>query len=387
MPRFVAIPVSQGDAFYLETTEGSVLIDGGRSVSGFADLFQITTRRSGVDILVATHNDADHANGVLGFLKAGLQCKEVWLPGRWAEVLPQALRPWEEVVYTLANQVATLDTDFQPGAPLLEQYIESVVRPLERPRESDEQGRQEDAEQWELNESGWPRALIVQLEQAAEEDDFWDWCWPAYWEWRWAFFSPRALSGRLLWESIVAARRIRRIALAAYHRGIPVRWFEYDSTSPSGGYSWLKPVNSRRIARVIPAPETKFLNLLTLTVWNKESLVFWASPPYAGAGVLFTADSNLSGVRIPALDGAIVTAPHHGSEANKSVYSLISAPVIWIRSDGRFGKRPCLEYLQAQGKRFCTLCRNGSDSKQAVTLWHRSGKWMRGKGVRPCACR
>jgi beta-lactamase superfamily II metal-dependent hydrolase len=105
MPRFVAIPVSQGDAFYLETTEGSALIDGGRSVSGFPGLFQSTTRSAEVDILVATHNDADHANGVLGFLEAGLRCKEVWLPGRWLQVLPHVVRPWEEVVYTLADQI------------------------------------------------------------------------------------------------------------------------------------------------------------------------------------------------------------------------------------------------------------------------------------------
>jgi hypothetical protein len=379
MPRFVAIPVSQGDAFYLETTEGSALIDGGRSVSGFPGLFQSTTQSAGVDILVATHNDADHANGVLGFLEAGLKCKEVWLPGRWAQVLPHVVRPWEEIVYILAKQVEAVDMDLQRGVPLLEQYAESVGKPKEK--------YENDTEPLELDESGWPGALIHQLERASEEDSFWALPWAEYYFRFYVFFPPYTPKHRLFLESILAARRIRQIALTAYHRGIPVRWFEYDPTSPSGGRSWLRPVNSRQMARVIPAQPSVLLALLALTVWNKEGLVFWASPPYAGAGVFFTADSDLKGVRIPPLDGAIVTAPHHGSEANKGVYSLISAPVVWIRSDGRFKNRPCPEYLQAQGKRFCTLCRNTPYSKQAVTLWWRHDKWVCGRGVRECSCR
>jgi hypothetical protein len=377
MPRFVAIPVSQGDAFYLETTEGSALIDGGRSVSGFPGLFQSTTRSAEVDILVATHNDADHANGVLGFLEAGLRCKEVWLPGRWLQVLPHVVRPWEEVVYTLADQIEAIDMDSQRGVSLLEQYAESQRKPEHR--------YENDTEPLELDESGWPPVLIHRLEQASEEDSFWE---ALFWLKRFYLFFPTYMPKRRLFlESILAAKRIRQIALTAYHRGIPVRWFEYDTTRPSGGYSWLKPVNSRQIARVIPAQQARFLNFLALTVWNKESLVFWASPPYAGAGVLFSADSDLKGVQMPVLDGAIVTAPHHGSEANKDVYSRITTPVIWIRSDGNFKNRPCPEYLQAKGKRFCTLCRNTPHSKQAVTLWWRHDKWVHGRGVRACSCR
>ncbi|MBT9260219.1 MAG: hypothetical protein KM310_10810, partial [Clostridiales bacterium] len=58
--RFIAIPVGQGDAFYLKTSFGSVLVDGGRAISGFADLFTRTTGAKRVDIMICTHNDADH---------------------------------------------------------------------------------------------------------------------------------------------------------------------------------------------------------------------------------------------------------------------------------------------------------------------------------------
>ena len=68
MPRFVAIPVGQGDAFYLDRGEWSVLVDGGRSKNTFGATFQTTTGATAVDVVVCTHNDADHANGILGFL-------------------------------------------------------------------------------------------------------------------------------------------------------------------------------------------------------------------------------------------------------------------------------------------------------------------------------
>lgn len=68
---------------------------------------------------------------------------------------------------------------------------------------------------------------------------------------------------------------------------------------------------------------SSLLDRLNLTISNKRSLVFWVPPNDSRPGVLFTADSDLHGVKIPEdIDKAIVTAPHHGSEANKNVYDL-----------------------------------------------------------------
>ena len=385
MPRFIAIPVNQGDAFYLETKAGSVLVDGGLKVNGFGELFYRHTKRDGVDVLVATHNDADHANGVLGFLKAGLTCNEVWLPGRWAQLLPHVLRPWEEIVAVLVQQVERIEQE-RIGVPrfevsLLEQHAESVSREAESLRSEEDM--------LELDESGWPRGVVPLLEDASEEDKWWALTWPARWYWdfsppfRLRYWQPH---GRLFLEAIVAAKRIREIALEAYHRGIPVRWFEWNTQSPGGGHGWLVPLNSRQIARVRPVPEEMFLAMLSLTVFNRESLVFWVPEQYSGGGVLFTADSDLNGVNFQPSDGAIVTAPHHGSGENKRVYSTINSRVIWVRSDGKFRKRPCPEYLRVLGKRFCTLCHHPASRKQAVVFWQRGRTWIRGRNVNPCMC-
>ena len=377
MPRFIAIPVAQGDAFYLKTAQGSVLVDGGRATLGFPELFRTYVREEGVDILVATHNDADHANGVLGFMQAGLRCGEVWLPGRWGQVLRQVLRPWERVVYLLARQAASVDEDFEASRSLLEQYAE---------RRGHEEGPH-DGEELELDESGWPVALIGRLEEGDDDEDVWvlaGWkrlLWPisSYWA-GW----PKQ---RLFLEAVLAARRIREIALEAFHRGVTVRWFEYDPRSAGGGYDWLRPLNGRQLMRVRPVKDEALLWALALTVWNKESIVYWAGPGFAAGGVLFTGDSDLGGVQLPSLRGGIVTAPHHGSEANAKVYDLIGEPVIWVRSDGKHRNRPCRGFVEAQGRRFCTLCRSSGSKKQAVQFWGRGARWVPGRGVRPCACK
>jgi len=94
--RFVAIPVGQGDGFFYEDDDTSILVDGGRSVRAIATQFQTALSRTKVDIVICTHNDADHANGVLGLLASGIQCQEVWLPGRWTERLNDLLsNPYE----------------------------------------------------------------------------------------------------------------------------------------------------------------------------------------------------------------------------------------------------------------------------------------------------
>lgn len=81
MAKFTAIGVGEGDSFYLDTGTKTILVDGGKAEKGFPSQFRTSIDKEEVDILVCTHCDADHANGIFGFLQAGLTCKEVWLPG------------------------------------------------------------------------------------------------------------------------------------------------------------------------------------------------------------------------------------------------------------------------------------------------------------------
>ena len=108
--QFIAIGVAQGDAFFRECEEGfTALIDGGRSVGGFPSQFQRATKCDRVDVFVCTHNDADHANGIIGFLEAGLGCNEVWLPASWTERLEDLLLRPGDFTGELVQNVEALD--------------------------------------------------------------------------------------------------------------------------------------------------------------------------------------------------------------------------------------------------------------------------------------
>ena len=65
MDKFISIGVNQGDTFYLERGDKKILVDGGRSTLGFPLQFERTTGTKEVDVIVCTHADADHINGLI----------------------------------------------------------------------------------------------------------------------------------------------------------------------------------------------------------------------------------------------------------------------------------------------------------------------------------
>lgn len=397
MPRFIAIPVGQGDAFYLEREGFSVLTDGGRSRLAFPSMFRAVTKTASANVVICTHNDADHANGILGFLEAGLRCEEVWLPGRWLGALPNILRPFVEMFRELVDNIAETDLSsnietVQPSPSPIEAYAEHV-----HDRLTDAPATEEGPT---IAEDGWPESYVQLLEQAEP------WEMPPYWlrpwdpeDWSfWPYCHYRRLGPagvQLLWSAIDAACRIRAIATVAFHRGIPVRWFEFDTARQSRGITALKPLNAREIARV-RLYVGRLLDWLALTVSNKESLVFWSPATTHHPGVLFTADSDLVDVVLPSqLNGAIATAPHHGSEANAKAYKAVekackgSPSFTWVRSDGRYRSRPGSTYLGLASRRLCTICRRAGGrltTKQTVRLYSRGGVWTRHRQSRVCLC-
>lgn len=390
--RFIALPVSQGDAFYLERDDWSVLVDGGLSKQFLPDLFRRETGKCRVNVLVCTHNDADHANGVLGFLESSLCCDEVWLPGRWLETLPSVLRSWQEVehVFFARPDMPTSDIVETSGEAPTRTRFEVFADSLD----ADEFASTVDAESVEIPSSGWPESMVSLLENAPPWREGYH---GEYWH-------PYRLINRddFFRSAMEAAARIRDIALAAFHRGIPVRWFEYEPGNPSGGTALLRPVNAQQIARVarvarvarITPVDDRCLFLLAHTVANKKSLVFCSPRADESPAVLFTADSDLANTTMPCnLTHAIVTAPHHGSDANAKAYDVVTnSPCTdtdslnWVRSDGRYRSRPGPEFLK-QPKRFCTMCRKTSTcftNKQAVELRAQSGSWSPAGAT--CSC-
>ena len=357
-------------------------------------MFQVSTKSDRMNIVVCTHNDADHANGILGFLEAGLGCDEVWLPGRWLDALPHILKPLVEVFDELEKNIIQLDRHqntgrFDPDSSLLEKYGLHETRPLNEMDKSDEGIA--------LGSDGWPSSLTDALEQSAS----W-WLRPAYPNpsiyFHKSYWRLNKAEMELLWAAIDAANLIREISAAAFHRSIPVRWFEFDPMSPSGGNAFLEPLNAKAVARVNPLVNTLLYHLY-LTISNKESLVFWSPPTDCAPGVLFNADSDLANVTLPSalLAGSLATSPHHGSESNANAYVQVakaagssSSSILWVRSDCRSKSRPGKSYLGLpQPNKFCTMCRLSTGNytiKSTVSLSSSAaGSWQRSSAV--CTCK
>jgi hypothetical protein len=381
MPKseFTAIGVGQGDAFLLQKGIRSVLVDGGRSALGFPTQFRNATAKRGVDTIICTHNDSDHALGVLGFLRGGLRCREVWLPSAWADRLIDVLIHPQQFTEELISNIADLEAEYSSGFSLQSlgnKYFENVER----------KSKEEDV------------TSADNLSQALEktttrERHNWELFWPYRSSWLLEdspyltcqlYYALRRNNERiaLFVEALSAASLIREITLEAYHRAKWIRWFEYDRSVSSGGIpGFLVPLNAREVVRMRCKRWTA-LEFLALTTANEQSLVFLSPESDEGPAVLFTADSSLSfSQTITWSQGMIITAPHHGSENNADAYKKFiretKNPIkaIWVRSDGRYRIRPGTSYLRVHGRRFCTLCRNSKYPKQDIHLICSSDKW------------
>lgn len=375
--KFIAIAVGMGDAFFLQRGDQTALIDGGFAADGFPDKFYRATNRNIVDVLVCTHNDADHANGLIGFLQSGLKCNEVWLPGTWTYRLEDILLRPNEFTDELISDIKSINPDSYDISSLEvlgDQYREKQIEKKEQERStaSLHEAMEEIEAAWMYESS--PSLLFRFIE----------------------IYLPLLPRSKLFIQAINAATRIYRIATKAYHSGATIRWFEYDgSASISEKQNFLIPMNSREVIKISKRPSA--LEYLALTTANKQSLVFYSPLQEDNApAVLFSADSDFKSISsIPWSEGMIITAPHHGSEANKRVYDRFvkesegKFPVNWVRSDGRFKKRPGNSYLNMKqhGYLFCTLCRGNIYPKQDVHLTvNSSGRWQ-SNNTQSCRCK
>ena len=374
-----------------------MLLDGGKSVKGIAAVFKEHTKTNCVDILVCTHNDADHANGMLGFLQADLLAKELWLPGRWLDSLPQVLKPLHSIVEQLASALISnqLQIHEQPAGE----------DPLERLKYVESDANHRGQKFSDIGADGWPEQLLAELECCRAEDwhpsEFFFYpFYPLYWD---NFLIKKDPAKREIFlAAIDAAKRIREIAVEAFHRGIRVRWFQHCPTSPCGGTERLRPINAREIKQYsVDSGDKDLLNFLALSVSNQQSLVFYAPGEKDEGSVLFTADSDLYGINLTQqlnqkLKNALVTSPHHGSDANCDAYGKVkaaagpdAATLSWVRSDGRFSSRPGKAYLTTQQPRYCTLCRNNGQSfayKKQVELVYCDSSWDNASTTKLCSC-
>jgi len=393
--RFIALPVGQGDAFYLKRENLHLLVDGGRAKRALPGLLKAHAAPSRLDVVICTHNDADHANGLIGLLEdQPVPIHEVWLPGTWAWRFEDLVAHPYEFVQELAHDIYDVGEEVET----LEQYYEQYWERLRSSIETSEIARIPDQD---ADTGEW-------LMDIFDRQDIFPW---RSWREHWYLFKPPypifrmlhyPICRRLWLECLNAAHRIKSIAEAALNAGARIRLFEFVQSPDmaAGGYQGqLEPINSREVwPRRVNTHRVNISALLylALTTANRESLVFYA-PEQANnncPSVLFTADSDLAckltHVQKP-IKNIIVTAPHHGSEANRSAYTEVTNwieadKVIWVRSDSRSKKRPG-DTFKGQLKRLCTLCNPPTGPKSTIRLHAVKSHWQRTRGTGWCLCK
>lgn len=350
-----ALPVNVGDSFILRNEDKIILVDGGMNKQHIVQLLQQEQiPKNHIDLLVCTHYDADHINGIIGILQSNrFTFKELWLP----EILGS-------IGYTLSKKTRELFKN-EIHFELENSECESIFK------------FQEDNEiQLDSQENNSFENIDTKV-----LDDFAD--YPRFW-----YFEPFWYyhDSDMNHKMMLTLKSTTSLISNALHSGAYIRWFKYSGyTHKSYGFN-LYSENAIQTDITLYDSQLFFLALyhLSLSPINKYSLVYMYQKDDM-PNVLFSADSDLHFYpqQVALKDNSIVTAPHHGSSANNSAYQKISGNnLIFVRSDRSQQTRPGRGYL-SQTYRYCTICRNHT-LKQKIELNYNGSAFT--ASARGCTC-
>jgi metal-dependent hydrolase (beta-lactamase superfamily II) len=280
--KFTALPVKVGDAFLLETTEKhTILVDGGMNQSHIIQLLNNQKiKNNHINLLVCTHYDADHLNGIIGVLKSKYTFDEIWLPEMFGSIAFTIAKKLESIIAYYFNEEFALDNIKDYELPIYEDTIENDVYDNESNYE------EIDTELLDYFESISLRALTYGH--------------------RFPFYSKFENHINLA----INSKKISSLVSTASKSGSHIRWLKYvgKRTNIPIAYNMFSE-NSIQSKCQIYDP-SQFFKMLYLSTQNKYSLVFRYNNR-STPEVLFTADSDLSFLNnaVTLRDKSIVTAP------------------------------------------------------------------------------
>jgi hypothetical protein len=417
MDELVALPV-KGESFLLRRGTRYILVDGGFSgqkLAGAIAAREEDLRR--IDVVVCTHGDRDHAGGLAEFFYhwrrmaspegPPVQIGEFWLPGSWADVIPDLLHRCRDVTNGLIDELDKLgiDNDLRAATEDVDGAHAELDQRVVNERFADKRhdgdfsslSPDELGDPWshdepELEARELPKGEAPWFAEIRGKIDAIESPLSA----ASAFASARqrvryrrkhhkiSRTVELYWlELIRTAESIRAIAEQAISHQIRIRWFDFDTfllrRRASGGIKgFLIPINS---VETHPIPRTNLTYLARLSPINEASLVFLAPPTCCRLGVVFCGDSPLGdgprygrsflNVSAPLRLPVIATAPHHGAETNMAAYGHLLAWAsvrLWLRTGGS-ARHP--------GSKFCSM----SSFHRLCTHCPRTGKALRAASV------
>ena len=308
---------------------------------------------SHLDLAICSHNDFDHTNGFLGILDTNskITVDEIWLPGLFGSIIQYVVDNGipREILEPEEYHINDID---------IESLYDKELKPIP-------------CDEFEDNLSRYIEFMDYEHR------------YMQYGVWPHLRFSFKELS------LLIKLKNIEEIAKLAYQRGCKIRWFEPVDGCVKNyidyGFTALNSKETHQIKKLKGVQE--FMYALTLTAENKYSLVF----EYAEGStpiVRFSADSDCTCQSVsPYPNNIIITAPHHGSEANQNVYNQIRGnDIIWVRSDRKSRKRPCAAF-KSQANRYCLACRNRNFRAELhFEFEYKENSWQHKTG-NSCTCK
>ncbi|HBO2993431.1 TPA: MBL fold metallo-hydrolase [Pseudomonas aeruginosa] len=392
MDKLIALPI-KGESFLLRRGGKAVLVDGGYNSRDLASALKThAADLKRIDIVVCTHADRDHAGGLSDLIRtSGLTVGEFWLPGSWADSIPELITEPRATIKGLVSELDKLPWQLQRRrgdaeeiADFLEARAAEERKVLHRERLWSESILEvgQDA-----SDGRW--GSLIQLRDAFVNNErippraFEEWIRHTgrdAFEWGRRQIRRRqdrytvSYDAASYWlELIHTAQLIHAIAAQALIHGVRVRWFDYGTFALSriakgGDSGFLEPLNSVELQ---PPPPQMLSYLARLSPVNEECLAFLAPPlDDEGLGVVFCGDSPLGDgpkyansfltqKQLPSDFPVVATAPHHGSEQNQPAYGHLKSWAnvwLWLRSGGS-KKQPGLTYKALpSSERACTHC-------------------------------
>jgi hypothetical protein len=339
--KFIALDVKVGDSFVLEEGCNNFIVDGGKNKNTIITKLK-KNKIVDIDVAICSHYDDDHLNGIIGITNSNKNSiRELWLPDIFGDVAFTLSRHPEFALDLLSMDKP--DIPFEKEVTL-GNYLE----------------KQESIEQNHINNLIYISDISV-LEYLLEKLEHFCLC-----------LCPLFSLSTINIKYITKIQKILNLVIYAKYSGAHIRWLKYKGTSTKNKllkHYDLYALNSYEKPLQVHKREEFYLALYVLSQINKESLVFQFEKTGL-PNVLFTADSDLGFCKSKVIqlpNNSIVTAPHHGSDANSCVYQIVQGSnLIYVRSDQFTNIRPCKEYISLPVK-YCTVC-NTVAKKQQVTL-------------------
>ena len=370
--KFTALEVGSGDAFLLEDNGKNILFDSGGNKQTIVKLLNKKGIKR-IDLAICSHNDKDHSNGFLGLLNSKIEIGEIWLPSTWASVIHSVAGFMRRDCENCENIYCQNDNPLGCLCNIVfkERNNESYYDKLLSSRE-DISNDQLIADLHFINNVASVNGCLICCRNSENKDCklykncyISKFCIDACGEYICHTHPPQKYRiGNLASESMIQLDVIISIAKEALKHGVNIRWFEPTKTCTKKNRVTdnIIVLNADESARTIRVTKIDRLDILMfalkLTTENEYSLkmeYLYNDIPV----VRFSGDSDCTCQCSNPCSysyNIIVTAPHHGSDANANVYKTIKGDnIIWVRSDGITKARPCSDF-KMQNAKYCLAC-------------------------------